>query len=162
MTAVDSTRRAVLTTCANALFARRRITVRRGDLLSAVAGHCFDVVVCNPPYVPAPRPGVAQFGAARAWDAGLGGRAVVDRICAAIPDVLRPAGVLLMVHSGLCDTEATLGALERSGMRAAIVDRTTIPFGPVLRERLDWLRRTGLVGLHDNHEELVVVRAEKR
>ncbi|MFI1380614.1 HemK2/MTQ2 family protein methyltransferase [Embleya sp. NPDC020886] len=162
VTAVDSTRRAVLTTRANALFARRRITVRRGDLLSAVAGHCFDVVVCNPPYVPAPRPGVAQFGAARAWDAGLGGRAVVDRICAAIPDVLRPAGVLLMVHSGLCDTEATLGALERSGMRAAIVDRTTIPFGPVLRERLDWLRRTGLVGLHDNHEELVVVRAEKR
>ncbi|RMI45415.1 HemK2/MTQ2 family protein methyltransferase [Streptomyces triticirhizae] len=161
-TAVDVGRRAVLSARINALLARRRVTVRRGDLFAAVPDRSYDVVFCNPPYVPAPGESPPRRGAARAWDAGRDGRAVVDRICAEAPGRLRPHGVLLMVHSGLCAAEETLLRLERAGLRAEVVDRARIPFGPVLRGRLPWLRRHGLVQPGEDTEELVVIRGEKR
>ncbi|MDT0269450.1 methyltransferase [Streptomyces sp. DSM 44915] len=162
VTAVDVGRRAVLSTRINALLAGRRITVRRGDLLAAVPDRTFDLVFCNPPYVPAPGEAAPARGAARAWDAGLDGRLLVDRVCAEAPARLRPHGVLLMVHSGLCAADETLLRLERAGLRASVVDRAHIPFGPVLRARLPWLRRRGLVAPGQRTEELVVIRGEKR
>lgn len=98
-------------------------------------------------------------GAARAWDAGHDGRTLVDRICDAAPAVLRPTGVLLVVHSGLCGVDATLDRLTGAGMTPVVTDRAMVPFGPVLRSRLPWLRRTGLVR-DEVEEELVVIRAE--
>ncbi|MET9800887.1 HemK2/MTQ2 family protein methyltransferase [Streptomyces sp. NPDC006368] len=161
VTAVDITRRAVLTARLNALLAGRRITVHRGDLAGPVGGRRYDVVVSNPPYVPAPSAALPRTGAARAWDAGRDGRAVVDRICAAAPSLLRPDGVLLMVHSGLCDADRTLERLSDAGMRAAVTDRALVPFGPVLRSRLEWLRSRGLIAQDTDTEELVVIRAER-
>ncbi|MGW3819977.1 HemK2/MTQ2 family protein methyltransferase [Streptomyces sp. NPDC005046] len=159
VTAVDISRRAVLATRLNALIAHRRVTVRHGDLTAAVAGQSFDLVISNPPYVPSPDARPPRKGAARAWDAGRDGRILLDRICAAAPAVLRPRGVLLVVHSGLCGVDATLGRLARAGMTARVTDRARVPFGPVLRSRLPWLRRTGLLG-EEAEEELVVIRAE--
>ncbi|SCD56265.1 release factor glutamine methyltransferase [Streptomyces sp. PpalLS-921] len=52
VTAVDVARRAVMTARLNALILRRRITVQRSDLLSALPGRSYDLVICNPPYVP--------------------------------------------------------------------------------------------------------------
>ncbi|MGW3661892.1 HemK2/MTQ2 family protein methyltransferase [Streptomyces sp. NPDC005141] len=159
VTAVDISRRAVLATRLNALIAHRRVTVRHGDLTAAVAGQSFDLVISNPPYVPSPDARPPRKGAARAWDAGRDGRILLDRICAAAPAVLRPRGVLLVVHSGLCGVDVTLGRLARAGMTARVTDRARVPFGPVLRSRLPWLRRTGLLG-DEAEEELVVIRAE--
>ncbi|WP_151484430.1 HemK2/MTQ2 family protein methyltransferase [Streptomyces albicerus] len=162
VTAVDIAWRAVLTTRLNALRSRQRLTVRRGDLLTPVRGQCFDMVLSNPPYVPTPPaqpPG--GRGAERAWNAGRDGRAVLDRICADVPRVLRPGGVLLMAQSGLSDTEKTLDRLARSGLRPTISDRTYIPFGPVLRSRLPWLRASGRVAARQDNEELVIIRAER-
>jgi release factor glutamine methyltransferase len=85
----------------------------------------------------------------------------VDRICEAAPTVLRPGGVLLIVHSGLCGTETTLRLLAERGLRASVADRAVVPYGPVLRSRRHWLIRQGLVDAHDSDEELVVVRAER-
>jgi release factor glutamine methyltransferase len=161
VTAVDIGRRAVLITRLNALLARRRLIVRRGDLMASLPANSFDVVVTNPPYVPGPAAHPPRRGAARAWDAGANGRALVDRICDSAPAVLRPQGVLLMVHSALCGTDTTLRRLSLAGMRATISDRTHIPFGPVLRERLSWLRERGLVESREEMEELVIIRAEK-
>ena len=162
VTAVDVGRRAVLSARLNALLARRRVTVRRGDLLSPVSDRTFDLVFCNPPYVPAPGESPPRRGAARAWDAGRDGRALVDRICAEVPPRLNPHGVLLMVHSGLCAAEETLVRMARNGLRPEVVDRARIPFGPVLRSRLPWLRRHGLIRPGQDSEELVLIRAEKR
>ncbi|MEU3183931.1 HemK2/MTQ2 family protein methyltransferase [Streptomyces sp. NPDC006923] len=161
VTAVDISRRAVLTTRLNAFLSGQRVTVRRGDLMASLPSRSFDLVVSNPPYVPAPATLPPRRGAARAWDAGHDGRVLVDRICDSVSDVLRPGGVLLMIHSGLCGTEETVRRLGRAGMSASIVERAHVPFGPVLRGRLDWLRGRGLLGAHDNREELVIIRAEK-
>ncbi|MFD5634214.1 HemK2/MTQ2 family protein methyltransferase [Streptomyces sp. NPDC127077] len=159
VTAVDISRRAVLTARLNAMIARRRVTVRHGDLTGAVAGQSYDLVISNPPYVPSPDARLPRRGVARAWDAGHDGRILVDRICDAAPAVVRPTGALLVVHSGLCGVDATLDRLAGAGMVAVVTDRVRVPFGPVLRSRLPWLRRTGLLD-DEAEEELVVIRAE--
>ncbi|NUP14717.1 MAG: methyltransferase [Streptomyces sp.] len=161
VTAVDISRLAVFTARVNALLARQRVRVRRGDLTRAVRGESYDLVVSNPPYVPSPAARLPHRGPARAWEAGGDGRAFVDRICEAAPGVLRPGGVLLIVHSGLCGPGDTVRRLTERGMRASITDRAMVPYGPVLRSRRSWLVRQGLAGAEDSREELVVVRAER-
>jgi release factor glutamine methyltransferase len=159
--ATDISWRAVIATRANAMRQRQRVRVRRGDLAGPGRGQTYDLVVTNPPYVPAPH-AHPPAGAARAWDAGRDGRHVVDRICAGAPTLLRPAGVLLMVHSGLCGVDASLRRLAGAGLAAEVAARARVPFGPVLGGRLPWLREQGLIGSADEHEELVVIRAERQ
>ncbi|MFB4419642.1 HemK2/MTQ2 family protein methyltransferase [Streptomyces sp. QL37] len=161
VTAVDVAWRAVATARLNALLHHRRITVRRSDLLSALPGRSYDLVICNPPYVPSPLGRLPGHGAARAWEAGRDGRAILDRICRTAPAALRPGGRLLLVHSGLCDSEVTLRHLADAGMRAHVSHRALVPLGPVLRSRLRWLRATGLMDEEETAEELVVIRAEQ-
>ncbi|QWA26077.1 methyltransferase [Streptomyces sp. JCM17656] len=160
VTAVDISRLAVLTARINALLARRRVRVRRGDLADAVPGRSYDLVVSNPPYVPSPAARLPLRGRSRAWEAGRDGRALVDRICTAAPSVLRPGGVLLIVHSGLCDSRTTLQRLSDAGLRACVTERATVPYGPVLRSRQRWLVQEGLADHAETREELVVIRAE--
>ncbi|SHM80829.1 HemK2/MTQ2 family protein methyltransferase [Actinacidiphila paucisporea] len=161
VSATDISRRAVLTAQLNAARARQRVQVRRGDLSAPWGGRTFDVVVSNPPYVPARGRRPPLWGRARAWDAGRDGRHVVDRICAHAPRLLRPHGVLLMVHSGLCGTDTTLRQLTAAGLTCSVTDRAYVPFGRVLTQRLPWLRAQGLIGPHEDKEELVVIRAER-
>ncbi|MFE2376583.1 HemK2/MTQ2 family protein methyltransferase [Streptomyces sp. NPDC059398] len=160
VTAVDISRRAVWCARVNAALHRSRVTVRRGDLACLGVGG-FDMVVSNPPYVPAPADLPPRRGRARAWDAGRDGRAVVDRVCATAGSLLRPGGALLMVHSGLCGIEATLQALGKAGLDAEVSDRELVPLGPVLRSRLPWLRSQGLMDEGQDKEELVVIHARR-
>jgi release factor glutamine methyltransferase len=157
VTAVDISWRAVLAARVNALLSGQSISVRRGDLTAAVPGRRFDLVVSNPPYVPSPDAGTPR-GAARAWDAGWDGRLLLDRICDAGTALLRPDGVLLVVHSALCGVDDTLARLSAAGLDASVTDRFPILFGRVLRSRLPWLRQRGLPA-DDLVEELVIVRA---
>jgi methylase of polypeptide subunit release factors len=53
VTAIDVSRRAVVTARINARLNRVRIRALRGDLFAPVTGERFDVIVSNPPYVPA-------------------------------------------------------------------------------------------------------------
>jgi release factor glutamine methyltransferase len=158
VTAVDIEGRAVLAARLNAWLRRVPVRVLRGDLFSPVAGEVFDVIVTNPPYVPGPAPAP---GRARAWDAGPGGRAVIDRICASTPVMLAAGGTLLMVQSALSGVTATVGSLRAAGLKASVVARRTQPFGPVLRSRAALLERRGLVPGGQRHEELVVIRADQ-
>jgi release factor glutamine methyltransferase len=160
VTAVDVSRRAVCATRWNALRAGLPVRVRRGNLFDPVDGRSFDLILTNPPYVPAPPGDGVPRGTARAWDGGGDGRLVVDRICREAPALLRPGGVLLMVHSALSDPDRTLAQLRAAGLKASVTRRVRIPFGPVLRSREGWLRRRGLLSDDENSEELVVVRAE--
>jgi release factor glutamine methyltransferase len=161
VTAVDISRRAVGAAWANAALRGKRIDVRIGSLLEPVRGRRFDLVVSNPPYVPSPERRLPTRGIARAWDAGPGGRVLLDRLCRDVPDVLAVGGAVLLVHSSLCGTEATCAALERAGLRASVVARSREPFGPVMRARARWFERQGLIGPGEREEELVVVRGER-
>ncbi|MFC4908138.1 HemK2/MTQ2 family protein methyltransferase [Actinomadura gamaensis] len=159
--AVDVSRRAVLAARLNALLYGQSVRVRRGDLLDAVEGELFDVILANPPYVPAPGMPRVPRGSARAWDAGPDGRDLLDRICAKAPEHLVPGGMLMVVHSALCGVERTLATLRESGLKASVVARRREPFGPVMRARAATLRTQGLIGAEDDDEELVVIRADR-
>ncbi|MFF6993102.1 HemK2/MTQ2 family protein methyltransferase [Streptomyces sp. NPDC010273] len=161
VSATDISWRAVMTARLNAARAGQRVQVRHGDLSMPWFGRTFDLVTSNPPYVPARDARPPTWGRSRAWDAGRDGRHVVDRICSHASALLRPRGVLLMVHSSLCDAGATLTRLEDAGLRASVTERARVPFGPVLTERLPWLRAQGLIGAEQDWEELVVIRAER-
>jgi release factor glutamine methyltransferase len=160
VTAVDVSWRAVAAARVNAWRCGLRVRIRHGHLFAPVRGQRFDLILANPPYVPAPESGGRPRGAARAWDAGADGRLVLDRICREAPGLLRPGGVLLIVHSALSDPGRTLQHLRGVGMKATVTQRRRIAFGPVLRGRADWLRRRGLLAPDEDKEELVVVRAE--
>ncbi|MFJ8106164.1 HemK2/MTQ2 family protein methyltransferase [Streptomyces sp. NPDC096132] len=160
VTAVDVSWRAVWTARLNARRERLPVRVRRGNLFDPVRGRSFDLILSNPPYVPAPGGDRMPYGTARAWDAGGDGRLLLDRICREAPGLLRPGGVLLLVHSALSDPGSTLAFLRASGLKASVTRRRRIPFGPVLRAREAWLRGRGLLSAHEENEELVVVRAE--
>ncbi|MGW6570495.1 HemK2/MTQ2 family protein methyltransferase [Streptomyces sp. NPDC054975] len=161
VTATDVSWRAVISTRVNALRQRRPLRVLHGDFAARAQGRRFDLVLANPPYVPSPAPRPPSHGAARAWDAGRDGREVIDRICARAPALLKEGGVLLLVHSGMCGTEATLRHLERAGLQAAVTRRAVVPWGPVLRSRRDWLLREGIAGSSETWEELVIIRAQR-
>ncbi|GAA2925144.1 MULTISPECIES: HemK2/MTQ2 family protein methyltransferase [Streptomyces] len=160
VTAVDVSRAAVWAARLNARLAGLPLRIRHGNLFDPVRGESFDLILANPPYVPAPAGDRKPRGPARAWDAGGDGRLVVDRICREAPALLRPGGVLLLVQSALSDPELTVGQLRASGLKAAVTRRRRIAFGPVLRGRERWLRQRGLLPATENKEELVVVRAE--
>jgi release factor glutamine methyltransferase len=161
VSATDVSWRAVLTARINAARHGQRVRVWRGDLHGAARGRTYDLVVSNPPYVPvaARTPGRRS---ARAWEAGRDGREVLDRLVDAAPGLLRPGGVMLLVHSGLCGAGTTVTRLADAGLAAEVTHRALVPFGPVLRRHAHWLRERGLLGAGDTHEELVVIRAERR
>jgi release factor glutamine methyltransferase len=100
-------------------------------------------------------------GRARAWEGGPQGRSVLDRICAEAPARLTPNGTLLLVHSALCGADITLAALRDARMKALVIARRHIPFGPVMRARAAWLEDRGLIIPGQRHEELVVIRADR-
>lgn len=159
VTAVDLSLRAVLTARLNGWLHRAPLRVRRGNLFTPVAGRAFDVVVANPPYVPAATDRLPRHRRGRSWDGGRDGRAVIDRICDEVGAVLEPGGRLLLVQSVLAGEEQTLERLRSKDFQAEVVARADEPFGPVMRSRADLLRRRGLLTPDQLHEELIVVEA---
>jgi release factor glutamine methyltransferase len=156
--AVDVSRRAVWAARVNTTVRGLDVTVLRGDGLCI--DRSFDLVLANPPYVP----GVADVptrGRRRAWDAGVDGRATLDRLCAVAPMLLAPGGILLTVHSALCGVDRTLHQLRGGGLKASVVARADEPFGPVLRARAELLREQGLLSPDQRTEELVVIRGDR-
>ncbi|GAA2595829.1 HemK2/MTQ2 family protein methyltransferase [Actinomadura fulvescens] len=161
VTAVDVSARAVLAARLNTMVRGLRVRVMRGDLFAPVRGQAFDLILANPPYVPGHAPMPSLHSRARAWNAGLDGRRVLDRICAQAPAHLAPGGTLLIVHSALSGEAATLEALRAAGLTAWVTARSTEPFGPVLRARAGVLERRGLIRPGQRYEELVVIRADR-
>lgn len=161
VTAVDLSLRSVTATWLNSRLHGLAVSVRRGDLFGPVAGRRFDLVIANPPYVPAATTVLPRHRKARCWDAGKDGRVLIDRICAGVPDVLAPAGEVLIVHSTVCNTEFTLAALGRAGLVAGVLAKATVPFGPVMHARAAMLEARGLIAPGERIEELVVVGARR-
>lgn len=162
VTAVDVSARAVATAWINARARGLPIRVRCGGLAAAADAGPFDLVVSNPPYVPGPDaalPGPAGHSAR--WDGGNDGRTVLEPLCANAAGLLRPGGSLLVVQSHVCGVDRTLWRLRDAGLDAAVVARTRIPFGPVMRRRSTYLESRGYCAPGQDWEELVVIRADK-
>jgi len=166
VTAFDVCSRSVRCARMNALSAGVDVDVHLGSWARAAEFGPFDLVLCNPPYVPhdpdvtyAPMP--ADVGPARAWDAGYDGRLVLDPLCEAVSDLLAPGGTFLLVQSEFAVPRQTLAALASAGMDAEVVAYQWIPFGPVMTSRASWLEDTGRLEPGRREEELVVIRADK-
>jgi release factor glutamine methyltransferase len=159
-TAVDLSRRAVLNARLNARLNGLQLEVLRGDLFGPVEGRRFDLIVSNPPYIPAPPEEGEPRGAARAWDAGPDGRAFLDRICDAAPVHLRSGGRVLLVHSSLADPGETERRLAARGLTTSIAAEHQGTLGPVARERLDYLRSIKAADASGD-ERMVVVEGRR-
>lgn len=159
-TAVDVSRRAVLAARVNARLNGVRVRARRGDLLAPVAGEQFEVIVSNPPYLPAVADELPRRGLPRATEAGRDGRALIRRLALAAPAHLAPGGVLLLVLSSVCGEQAVLRDVAASGLAGVeVVRRERGPLGPRLRARAAELERRGILAPGQREEDLLVVRA---
>ncbi|MGH3721290.1 MAG: HemK2/MTQ2 family protein methyltransferase [Pseudonocardiaceae bacterium] len=161
VTAVDLSLRSVAAAWLNSRLYGVPCTVHRGDLCEPVAGRQFDLIMANPPYVPAATSLLSRHRITRCWDGGLDGRAVLDRICAEGPAVLAPEGMMLLVHSAVCDDDLTLSRLADAGLQAEVLARCVVPFGPVMRLRTTMLEARGLLKPGQRDEELVVIGARR-
>ena len=147
----------------NAAIAGVDVSVHLGSWSRCAEFGPYDLIVCNPPYVPSTE-GVhlpPHVGPTRAWDAGYDGRLVLDPLCAAANGLLADGGTMLLVQSEFAGPRQTLAMLAGSGLDADIVARQWVPFGPVLTSRAEWLEETGRLDTGRRAEELVVVRADK-
>ncbi|WP_433004155.1 HemK2/MTQ2 family protein methyltransferase [Kribbella sp. CA-294648] len=155
-TAIDVSRRALLTVRLNAARHGVRVRTRRGRTFEPVAGERFDLIVSNPPYVPSPRPDLPRRGPSRAWEAGHDGRLILDSLCDEAPAHLRPGGAILLVHSSLIGTDATLDRLRRAGLVDVEV-RTSVrgPLGPLMRAQ----QAAGMIPSDIDEEDVVIIRA---
>ena len=160
-TTVDVSRRAQLNARLNGLLNGVPVRALRGDLLAPVGEEKFDLIVSNPPYVPAPDDELPRTGPRRAWDAGRDGRAFLDRICAEAPAHLRPGGVVLVVHSEIVDADATLGAFAAAGLRADVAARHHGPLGPLMRERAAILEARGMLAPGRREEDVLILRGRR-
>ena len=162
VTAVDLSRRSAAAAWLNSRLHHVPITVRCGDLFTPVRGRRFDVVVANPPYVPASDQSPTRYRIARCWDAGHDGRLLLDRLCSGLPEVLTDDGSALVVHSEVCGEQATIAAMAAAGLDARVVARAVLPFGPVMRARAALLEARGMIVPGQRVEEIVVVAGERR
>jgi release factor glutamine methyltransferase len=144
VTAVDASRRAVLTVRLNARRLGLDVDVRHGDLYGPVAGERFDLVLANPPYIPLPE-GAARTRAARAWDGGHDGRALLDRMCREVPGILAPGGSVAIVHSSLADLDRTEELLAEGGLEVRRLAEHVGPLGPLALAHDEHLRGLGVI-----------------
>jgi release factor glutamine methyltransferase len=165
VTAFDVSDAAVRVARANAAEAGADVDVRLANCVSATEFGPFDLVVCNPPYVPQPPADVDEHipphaGPPQAYNAGGDGRLVLDPLCAMAPELLSGDGTLLIVQSEFSGVDPSLSQLRSGGLKASVVARQWIPFGPVMRARAEWLERVGLLDRGRRVEQLVVIRAD--
>ncbi|MCQ4119394.1 HemK2/MTQ2 family protein methyltransferase [Rhodococcus tibetensis] len=159
VTAVDVSRRAAISTWLNCKLNRRTVRVVRGDLVEPVRTLRFDVVVANPPYSPASDDATPGRVLGLAWDAGIDGRAVLDRICVEVPQLLAPGGTLLLVQSALNSVEKSRTMLEERGLCVEVVASEDVPFGPALSGRTRMLEERGMILPGQRTERIVVLAA---
>ena len=155
VTAVDVSRRAVVTAWLNARLNRVRVRALRGDVFAPVANRRFDLILANPPYVPGDPP--PDSGAARAWEAGRDGRALLDRFCPAVAAHLEPGGRVLIVQSSLSGERETLEELAGTGLEAKVIVRRRGALGPIVSARAEDLESRGLLAPGEREEELLVI-----
>jgi release factor glutamine methyltransferase len=162
VTAVDRSRRAVLSARLGARLNGVRVEGIVGDLLDAVPGRRFDVIAANPPYLPSDDDELPARGPARHTEAGRDGRMLLDRLIAGAPAHLVPGGVLLVTHSSVNGEGETLARMRDAGLEPAVEVRRHGPLGPLLAARAPELERRGLLAPGAREEDVLVIAGAAR
>ena len=135
----------------NALAAGVDVDVHLGSWSRAIEFGPFELVVCNPPYVPQPSRTMPSGDRRRPVPLRrstpvVDGRLVLDPLCAAAPDLLADGGTLLIVHSEFSGRRLVPRRIaQRWPEGVDVIARQWVPFGPVLTARAGWLQRIGLL-----------------
>ncbi len=165
VTAFDASPAAISAARINARLAGSIVDVRLGCWSAALELEPFDLVLCNPPYVPEPSDADDVIpdagGPPMSFNAGPDGRLVLDPLCKSAPDLLMPGGTMLIVHSEFAGVPSTISALRAGGLRVRVAARRTIRFGPVMTARAHWLEDAGRLPRGRRTEQLVVIEAVK-
>lgn len=105
------------------------VPVVRGDLVAPFATASFDVLVCNPPYLPT-TPDVARGDwMEHALDGGPSGRRVTNRLLDSAASVLRPGGRVYLLVSSLQDIDRVRDRAESNGFAVTELGRDdSFPF----------------------------------
>jgi release factor glutamine methyltransferase len=120
---VDLSRRALSYAAANArrLGLDKRAKLKLGDWAESV-NDCFDLILCNPPYVASGGPvdaGVAEHEPEEALFAGADGLDSIRRLAPQIPRLLEPGG-LAAIEIGPGQAAEALSLLQRDGLGARV------------------------------------------
>ncbi len=158
VTAVDVSRRALLSVGLNARLNGVRVRARHGNLFGAVPGERSISSSPTRPICPARTTRFPTRGPARAWDAGRDGRALLDPLCAAAAAHLQPGGTILIVHSSVCDLDLTMRSLQATGLRVDVAAEHHGPLGPLLHQRRDQLCDAGLLEPGGATERVAIIR----
>ncbi|GLH99048.1 methyltransferase [Phytohabitans aurantiacus] len=106
------------------------------DATTATNLGTFDLVISNPPQLPAAYPASGASWVQLANDGGAGGKDFIGWLCENAARLLRPAGVLLFTHFGFLEPEATAELLRRDGFEVRVEYALTKSAGILSGERL--------------------------
>lgn len=108
------------------------LPVVRGDMFDPFRSDVFDVVLCNPPYLPTPPEREWDDWMERALSGGEDGRAVVDPFLDGVGRVLCEDGVAYLLISTLTGPEAVREFAAKRGLKSSIVAEESHPFEKLL------------------------------
>jgi len=100
----------------------------RADMFGPFCDESFDVVVCNPPYLPTPPEREWDDWMEQALSGGEDGRAMVDPFVEGVGRVLGEGGVAYLLVSTLTGLDAVRETATDSGFETAVVAEESHPF----------------------------------
>lgn len=103
------------------------VDVVRTDLVAGICGS-FDVVLCNPPYLPTDPEQEWDDWMEYALSGGPTGRAVINEFLDAVRSVLDPTGRAYLLASTLSDLDAVEKRANENGCETAIIGEDSVPF----------------------------------
>lgn len=110
---------------AHATTAAPGVALVRGDLVSAIRSHVFDIVVFNPPYVPTDRSemerALRERDIAASWAGGDRGREVIDACLVGVRECLVDGGVFYLVLEKANDVHGVIALAQSVGLGEAHV-----------------------------------------
>lgn len=103
------------------------VTVVRTDLVAGICGS-FDVVLCNPPYLPTDPDEEWDDWMEYALSGGPSGRTVINEFLDALSSVIDPAGRAYLLASTLSDLDAIDERANENDCETDIVREESVPF----------------------------------
>ena len=93
----------------------------------ALRGRVFDLIMCNPPYVPSDR-NEFDHPLTAAWAGGLpDGREVTDQVIIRSSELLTSNGILLLLLDQRNDPSAVVSFAERFGLKGLLLAKKKVP-----------------------------------
>ena len=160
VTALDINPAALIATQHNALLNglldSRLTCVGKG--ISDYTAEPFDLVITNPPHLPAGAAYDEETGIKQALIGGEDGRLLYDQIITRAPDIIARDGILLFAHSSLAGIPLTIAKMARHGFAHRVLStfeldiplRSYATHAEDIQRSLAVLKRQGRADYHEN------------